>query len=265
MKKPSFYFSFAVDFGQSVQYNYRAVERSAAKAATEMVIKGLQKLTLLDFPGHTACTVFTAGCNFRCGFCHNALLVTDIDDGVIAEDEFFEFLRSRKGILDGVAITGGEPLLQKGIVEFMRKIKAEGFEIKLDHNGTMPELLKTIIDEGLVDYVAVDIKNSPEKYAVTAGLPDFDIAPIKRTVDLLINGSVDYEFRTTVTKELFEREDFEKIGKFIKGAKRYFIQQFKDSGNLIEKDFFSPCDKETLVLYAKAVEPFVEKVEIRGV
>ncbi|MBO7525923.1 MAG: anaerobic ribonucleoside-triphosphate reductase activating protein, partial [Clostridia bacterium] len=157
-----------------------------------MIIKGFQKLTLLDFPGRTACTVFTAGCNFRCGFCHNALLVTETDDTFVPENEFFDFLKTRVGILDGVAITGGEPLLQKGIKEFMRKIRALGFMIKLDHNGTKPELLKEIIDEGLVDYVAVDIKNSPEKYAMTVGLNELDITPIKKTVDILVNGSVDY-------------------------------------------------------------------------
>ena len=230
-----------------------------------MIISGLQKLTLLDFPGHTACTVFTAGCNFRCGFCHNAPLVTEIDPNAIPEEEFFAFLETRKGILDGVAITGGEPLLQKGIIDFMRKIKAMGFKIKLDHNGTKPEILKEIIDEGLVDYIAVDIKNSPEKYAVTAGLNELDLAPIKKTVNMLVNGNIDYEFRTTVTQELFEKEDFLKIGEFIKGAKRYFLQQFKDSGNLIEEDFFSACDKETLESYAEAVRPFVGEVQIRGI
>ena len=229
-----------------------------------MIIKGLQKLTLLDFPGHTACTVFTAGCNFRCGFCHNALLVTEVSDDDIKEEEFFSFLKTRKGILDGVAITGGEPLLQKGIVEFMRRIKAEGFLIKLDHNGTMPDLLARLIDEKLVDYVAVDIKNSPEKYAVTAGLATFDITPVKKTVDLLLNGTVDYEFRTTVTKELFDERDFVEIGKFINGAKRYYIQQFKDSGNLIEKDFFSAYEKEDLEKFLRIVAPFVKSAGIRG-
>ena len=229
-----------------------------------MKIKGFQKLTLLDFPGRTACTVFTAGCNFRCGFCHNALLVTETDDTFVPENEFFDFLKTRVGILDGVAITGGEPLLQKGIKEFMRKIRELGFMIKLDHNGTKPELLKEIIDEGLVDYVAVDIKNSPEKYAMTVGLNELDITPIKKTVDILVNGSIDYEFRTTVNDELFSADDFKKIGEFIKGAKRFFIQQFKDSGNLIEKDFFSPCPKETLELFKSTVAPYVESVEIRG-
>lgn len=229
-----------------------------------MIIKGFQKLTLLDFPGRTACTVFTAGCNFRCGFCHNALLVTETDDTFVPENEFFDFLKTRVGILDGVAITGGEPLLQTGIKEFMRKIRALGFMIKLDHNGTKPELLKEIIDERLVDYVAVDIKNSPGKYAMTVGLNELDITPIKKTVDILVNGSVDYEFRTTVNDELFTIEDFKKIGEFIKGAKRFFIQQFKDSGNLIEKDFFSPCPKETLELFKSTVAPYVESVEIRG-
>ncbi|MBO7368935.1 MAG: anaerobic ribonucleoside-triphosphate reductase activating protein [Clostridia bacterium] len=230
-----------------------------------MVIKGLQKLTLLDYPGHTACTVFFAGCNFRCGFCHNAPLVTEIGGGSITEEEFFAFLKTRVGVLDGVAITGGEPLLQKGIIPFMRKIKELGFKIKLDHNGTLPEVLKEIIDNGLVDYIAVDIKNSPEKYAVTAGLTEFDITPLKKTIDLLIGGKVDYEFRTTVTAELFEEKDFEEIGKLIKGAERYFLQNFTDSGNLIEKGFFSACEKSVLENYASIARKYVKCVSLRGI
>ena len=230
-----------------------------------MTIKGLQKLTLLDYPGHTACTVFTAGCNFRCGFCHNALLVTETDDGVIPEDVFFAFLKTRVGMLDGVAITGGEPLLQKDLIPFMQRIKEMGFKTKLDHNGTMPDKLKEIIDNGLVDYIAVDIKNSPEKYAVTAGLPAFDITPVKKTIALLVGGKIDYEFRTTVTAELFEEEDFEKIGKMIEGAEKYFLQSFSDSGNLIEKGFFSACEKSVLQKYASIAEKYVKSVSLRGV
>ena len=154
-----------------------------------MIINGLMKMTLLDFPGRVACTVFTAGCNMRCPFCHNALLVTDIhNEDRIEEDEFFSFLEKRKGLLDGVAITGGEPLLQKDIGDFIKRIKDTGFSVKLDTNGSFPGKLAEIIESGAVDYVAMDIKNSPEKYPVTVGVPDFDITPVKESVNILLSG-----------------------------------------------------------------------------
>ena len=228
-----------------------------------MIIKGLQKLTLLDFPGKVACTVFTAGCNLRCPFCHNAALVTDIDDSIIPEEEFFEFLSGRKGRLDGVAITGGEPLMQKGIEEFIAKIKSMGFLVKLDSNGTYPDKLKSILDSGNVDYVAMDIKNSPDKYSLTAGVK-VDLDAIGRSINIIMNSGVEYEFRTTVPKELFEQADFVKIGELIRGAKRYFLQEFTDSGNLI-KEGFSAETKENMQKYLDAVKPFVLSCEIRGI
>lgn len=230
-----------------------------------MLIKGLQKLTLLDFPGHIACTVFTGGCNLRCPFCHNALLVTEIDDERIKEDDFFAFLRDRKGRLDGVAVTGGEPLLQQDAEDFIAKIKQLGFSVKLDTNGTFPDKLKKIIDKKLVDYIAIDIKNSPQKYALTAGLCKIDTDKIKQSVDMVMASGIDYEFRTTVPKELFEESDFEEIGKFIKGAKRYFLQEFKDSGNLIEEGLFTPESKEKMEKYAEIARKYVEKAEVRGI
>ncbi len=229
-----------------------------------MQIKGLQKLTLLDYPEKVACTVFTAGCNMRCGFCHNATLVTKIDQNFISEEDFFKFLKGRVGILDGVCVTGGEPLLQKDIENFLAKIKALGFLVKLDTNGTFPDLLKDLVEKNLVDYVAIDIKNSPDKYALTCGVKDVDIAQIKQSVDFLINGKIDYEFRTTVTNELFDESDFEKIGLFIKGAKKYFIQQFIDSGDLVGGSFSAPQPK-MLDKFKEIVSPFVKRVEIRGV
>ncbi len=229
-----------------------------------MLIKGLQKLTLLDYPERVACTVFTAGCNMRCGFCHNAPLVTKIDDSFIKEEEFFKFLENRVGVLDGVCVTGGEPLLQKDIESFLAKIKALGFLVKLDTNGTSPEILIDLVQKNLIDYVAIDIKNSPEKYALTCGLKSIDIAQIKKSVDFLINSNIDYEFRTTVTKELFTESDFEKIGQFICGAKKYFIQQFIDSGDLVCGSF-SACDRKMLEKFKEIVSPFVQRVEIRGV
>ena len=195
-----------------------------------MRIGGLQKLTLLDFPGHVACTVFLQGCNFRCPFCHNSSLVLGTD--VISEDEIFRFLKTRQGLLDGVAITGGEPLLSTGLSDFLRKIKALGFKVKLDTNGSFPEKLRTLIDESLVDYVAMDIKNSPEKYAQTAGA-DGMLDAVKESVSVLMNGSLPYEFRTTVVDELHVPSDFEAIGKWLAGAQHYYLQSFVDSGDIL--------------------------------
>ena len=185
-----------------------------------MLIAGLQKLTLLDFPGKTACTVFTPGCNFRCPFCHNALLVTDIDGGTfLDEEEFFSFLNKRKGILEGVAITGGEPTLQRELPLFIKRIKDLGFLVKLDTNGTNPEMLEALIKEGLVDRVAMDVKNDPSLYGETAGLKNFDIAGVARSRDLLLEGRCDYEFRTTVVKGLHTKESLKGAARWIEGAK----------------------------------------------
>ena len=199
-----------------------------------MLIAGLQKLTLLDYPGKTACTVFTPGCNFRCPFCHNALLVTQKVDSSISEDEFFSFLSKREGILDGVCITGGEPTLQKDLIEFMQKIKDKGFLIKLDTNGYKPDVLKEILDKNLADYVAMDIKASPERYGEATGIADFDFSLVAKSIDLLEKSGVPHEFRTTVTDELHTEEDFGKILSLFSEKTPYFIQQFKDSGNLID-------------------------------
>ena len=229
-----------------------------------MYIKDFRKLTLLDFPGKIACTVFTAGCNLRCPFCHNAALVTKIEDGFIPEEEFFAFLEGRRGRLDGVAITGGEPLLQKDIESFIIKIKEMGFLVKLDTNGTFPDKLEAILKRGIVDYVAMDIKNSPEKYAETVATPTLDLGLIKRSVDIIMNSGVDYEFRTTVTHEMFSDGDIESIGKLIKGAKKYFLQAFIDSGNLI-KEGNTQEDKAVMERYASIAGRFVSSCELRGI
>lgn len=228
-----------------------------------MKINGLQKLTLLDFPGRVACTVFLAGCNWRCPFCHNASLVLGGEGDVMDEEEFFTFLGGRRRILDGVAITGGEPLLRPDIAEFAARIKDMGFAVKLDTNGTRPEALRRLTEDGLVDYVAMDIKNSPAKYAVTTGCAD-DIEPVRESVRILMSGNVEYEFRTTVTRELHEPEDMTEIGKWIEGAMRYYIQQFRDSGELIGSGFSSPTAEEMAAL-ADAVRPYVPSVMLRGV
>ena len=180
-----------------------------------MRIGGLQKLTLLDFPGHVACTVFLHGCNFRCPFCHNAPLVLGTD--VISEEEILRFLKKRQGLLDGVAITGGEPLLSTGLDALLEKIKALGYRVKLDTNGSFPARLRELIDRQLVDYVAMDIKNTREKYALTAGA-DGMLPAVEESVRVLLRGLIPYEFRTTVVDELHEPEDFSAIGRWLSGA-----------------------------------------------
>ncbi len=230
-----------------------------------MLISGMQKLTLLDFPGKTAATLFTLGCNLRCPFCHNALLVTDIRDAdIIQEDEVLSYLKKRAGILDGVCITGGEPCLQPDIAAFIEKIKALGLSVKLDTNGTRPDVLRALIDAGLIDYVAMDIKNSREKYAEAAGIENFDISPVEESVSLLLEGRVDYEFRTTVVRELHTAEDITKIAEWISGAPRYFLQNFVDSGNIIGKNL-SAHDAKTLDFMRVCAEKFVDFVSLRGI
>ena len=189
-----------------------------------MKISGIQKLTLLDYPGTVACTLFTAGCNFRCPFCHNAALVLpeQIEDGSLDEDEVLDFLKKRQGILDGVAITGGEPMLHRDLPELLSKIKALGYKIKLDTNGSNPEMLKEVIERRLIDRVAMDIKNSPEAYGETIGVENFDLAPIERSKDMLLCGDMDYEFRTTVVKGIHTEESLIEAAKWIKGAKEYY-------------------------------------------
>ena len=230
-----------------------------------MKIYGMLKLTLLDFPGKTACTLFTGGCNLRCPFCHNASLVTELSgERPIDENEIFAFLKKRTGVLEGICISGGEPLLMPDISSFIKRVRELGYLIKLDTNGTFPETLKELVLDGLVDYVAMDIKNSPEKYAETVGLENFDITPVAQSVEFLLQNNVPYEFRTTIVKELHTPQDIVSIGKWITGAQGYFLQQFKDSGNLIGSGL-SACGSEELNEMLQAVVPFVPNAEIRGI
>lgn len=230
-----------------------------------MRIDGLQKMTLLDFPGKVACTVFTGGCNFRCPFCHNALLVTELPENPdYTIDEILSFLKKRSGLLDGVAITGGEPLMNPDIADFIRKVRDLGYSVKLDTNGSYPERLKSIVGEGLVDYVAMDIKNCKEKYAETIGLKSYDLSKIEESVDFLKSGTVDYEFRTTVVDEFHTVDDIRKAAEWIKGAKRYFLQNFVDSGNLIDGSV-TGVSKQTMLEMQKAAADFVPQTEIRGI
>ena len=227
-----------------------------------MRLGGLLKMTLLDFSGRIACTVFTEGCDFRCPFCHNASLVTHFGEG-ISVDSFFSFLKKRQGMLDGVCISGGEPLLHPDIEGFIRKIRELGYAVKLDTNGAHPEVLGALIAAGLLDYVAMDIKNSPAKYAETAGLSAMP-AGVEKSVALLLSGVVPYEFRTTVVEELHEASDFAAIGEWIKGAERYYLQKFTDSGDLIGEGLSAPTDEKLRACLA-AVVPFVPSASLRGV
>ena len=223
-------------------------------------------MTLLDYPGKVACTLFTAGCNFRCPFCHNAGLVLPdmLEEASISEDEVMSFLKKRAGMLDGVAITGGEPLLHTDMPEFLEKIKNLGYKIKLDTNGSNPKLLKEIVKAGLVDRVAMDIKNAPSEYDKTAGC-SVDMEKIEESKDFLLTGTCDYEFRTSVVKGIHTKESLIAAAKWISGAKEYYLQQFKDSGNLIAPDAFEPFDENEMHELADAVRPFVPTVEVRGV
>lgn len=228
-------------------------------------IYGLQKLSMLDYPGHMAATIFTGGCNFRCPFCHNRSLVfLDEADKEIEVEEVIDYLEKRKGILDGVCVTGGEALLQPGIKQFIKSIKGLGLDVKLDTNGTNSKLLKELIDEKLIDYVAMDIKNSKKKYPLTTGQEDVNLKEIESSVELLKNGTLDYEFRTTVVKEYHEEKDFEDIGEWIKGANHYYIQNFEDHGNCIEQGL-NPHTKEKLEIFKDIASKYVKDVGLRGI
>ena len=230
-----------------------------------MLINGFQKLTILDYPGKVACIVFTPGCNFRCPFCHNASLVTHIDkDTYLNNDEVLDYLKKRQGLLDGVVITGGEPLLQDGIEEFIGEIKALGYSVKLDTNGSFPEKLVSIVEKGLVDYVAMDIKNSKAKYGETIGVESFDIAPIERSVEFLLQDKVDFEFRTTIVDGFHTLDDIQDIVVWLKGAHKYFLQNFVDSGDLIKPDL-KPVSAILLKEMQKKATEFIPTVEIRGI
>lgn len=225
-----------------------------------MRIGGLQKLTLLDFPGHVACTVFLQGCNFRCPFCHNTPLILGTDE--ISGDVIWEFLKKRQGLLDGVAVTGGEPLLTPEIDTFFRKIKDLGYKIKLDTNGSFPEKLHQLIDNGLVDYVAMDIKNSKEKYARTAGTDRF-LPKVEQSVSILLDARTEFEFRTTVVDELHEPEDFRSIGQWLKGTKNYFLQGYVDSGDILMPGLHA-ASKEKMESCLAAAREYISTTQIRG-
>ena len=228
-----------------------------------MKIHGLQKMTLLDYPGRVACTVFFGGCEMRCPFCHNAELLDGSAPPVMTDEELIAFLEKRKGLLDGVAFTGGEPLLQKDLPELAERIRTLGYPVKLDTNGTHPEQLAGMIRDGLIQYVAMDIKNSPERYAETAGLAKLDLNPVCESVSLLLEGTVDYEFRTTAVAEFHDDNSFRQIGQWIRGAKRYYLQRFTDRETVPFEGLHAPTE-EQMQRWLGIVLPYVPSAAIRG-
>ncbi len=229
-----------------------------------MKIHGFQKMTLLDYPGRVACTVFLGGCDMRCPFCHNAELLDGTAPPVMGEEELIGFLEKRRGLLDGVAITGGEPLLQKDLPGLAARIRELGYPVKLDTNGTHPDRLQRMIREDLVQYVAMDIKNSPERYAETAGLQTIDLAPVRESAAILMEGNTEYEFRTTTVAELHDDQSFEKIGEWIQGARHYYLQRFTDRETVPFAGLHAPTH-EQMRRWAEIVRPYVPSVMLRGV
>lgn len=230
-----------------------------------MTIHGINKLTLLDYPEHMAALLFTGGCNMRCPFCHNASLVLDpSSQPVIPENEIFEFLVKRRGVLEGICISGGEPTLQHDLPDFMAKLRKLGYCIKLDTNGTNPQMLSSLIANGLVDYVAVDIKSSVKNYTKACGL-SVDMDRIKESVQILMNSDIEYEFRTTVVQELHDADDFVSIGKWLSGSRAYYLQSFKDSGDLVGGSEFHAPSRAQMEQYKELLVPYIKKVELRGV
>ncbi len=228
-----------------------------------MKIGGLMKLTLLDYPEHVACTVFTVGCNFRCPFCHNASLVEQRQGQQLTTQEILDFLRKRKNVLTGMCLTGGEPLLQSGVEDFLRSVKQLGYKVKLDTNGAFPQQLMKVVHQGLVDYVAMDVKNSLDLYNQTAGC-NVDLQNIELSVEFLKQGTVDYEFRTTVTKNFHNQQSMQKMAQWLQGAKRYYLQQFVDSGDLLDASV-QGVDDQTMREYLQIVQQYVPHAQLRGI
>ena len=230
-----------------------------------MWIQGLQKLSLLDYPEKMAATIFTASCNFRCPFCHNASLVTRIDDKYRqSTEEVMAFLKKRRNLLEGVCITGGEPLLQEDLIDFIRDVKSLGYAIKLDTNGSDAKQLQYLVEQGLIDYVAMDIKNAPNKYALTIDVEEDFLPEILQSVAYLLSDAVEYEFRTTLVQEFHKREDIAVLGKWLRGAKRYYLQQFTDSGDLINQGCHGYDDYMMNQIW-ELMKEYIPNVQLRGV
>lgn len=230
-----------------------------------MKICGFNKTTLLDYPGRVACTIFSGGCNFRCPFCQNGgLVVRPEGQPEYSKEEILSFLKKRQGILDGVCVSGGEPTLSPSLGLLLQDIKNLGYSIKLDTNGSRPDTLKSLAEDGLIDMVAMDIKTSPERYSVLTGIPHPDLNAIYESVDFLMSGNLDYEFRTTVVKELHKESDFRKIGMWLKGAKAYYLQAYRDSEEVLQPGF-SSYSREELLHFRSILLESISLVEIRGI
>ena len=230
-----------------------------------MEIHGFNKTTLLDYPEHVAATVFTGGCNFRCPFCHNASLVLQPEEcPVIPEEEVLGHLRKRRGILEGVCITGGEPTLQKDLKEFICKVKDMGFLVKLDTNGYRPEVLRQLLSEGLLDYVAMDVKAALPNYTKVTGCPQLDLSRIEESIAILKNSRISYEFRTTVVKGLHTVEEFEEIGRMLKGCRAYYLQVYRDNENVISRSY-AAYPAQIMRDMKEMARKYIDKVELRGV
>jgi len=230
-----------------------------------MQIHGLQKLTLLDYPGHMSATVFTGGCNLRCPYCHNSELVLHPEAmPMIPEDEVFRFLRQRAKLLEAVCITGGEPTLQKDLGEFIAKVRSLGYRIKLDTNGCFPSILETLLASGNIDYVAVDIKHCKERYGEAVGIPGFRTDGLESSVRMLMSGSIPYEFRTTVMSELHDTDSMNRIGDWIAGARHYYLQPYRDSEQVMCRGQFHAPDRDTLIAWKELLTPRIPSVAIRG-
>lgn len=228
-----------------------------------MAIRGLQKLTLLDFPGRVACTVFLGGCDFRCPFCHNFELVAGPLPPAIPEEELLAFLARRHGLLDGVAVTGGEPCLDPRLPGLLARIRREGFAVKLDTNGAHPRMLARLLAEGLVDYVAMDVKNAPAKYARTVGLAHVDVGAVDESIGILLRGGVPFEFRTTVVRGLHDEADFDVMGRWIAGAERWYLQPFVAGDAVPDRSLRAP-DAATMRAFCDVAARHVPAAAIRG-
>ena len=233
------------------------------------MICGLQKMTLLDFPGKVACTVFLGGCNFRCPFCHNSELFMGKPEKLMEDEAFFQFLAKRKGLLDGVCVSGGEPTLYKDLPAFLAKIKELGFAVKLDTNGSRPEVVKALVADKLVDYIAMDVKNSPQRYGQTVGLETMPLAPIEETLRFLLEENVDYELRTTLVAQFHDEAAIQDMGVWLASLvpgvkpKKLFLQSFVDRDTVLFAGLTAP-ETETTARFAKILEPFVQQVTIRN-
>ena len=230
-----------------------------------MEFGGIQKVTLLDYPDKTACTLFTIGCNFSCPYCQNSSLLKPTgNEKTQSQLEIIDFLKTRQGLLDGVCISGGEPLLQDDLDTFLKEVKELGFSVKLDTNGAYPERLEKLMKTGVVDHIAMDIKNTPEKYALTIGMHEYDVTPVEKSMDLLRKAAIPYEFRTTVVREFHTADDLLSIAKWISGAEKFYLQSFTDVDGVLQSGLHNYSETEMQGFLSRIIE-ILPTAELRGV